>query len=222
MGWLCVLFRMKPNDIRKDMVNYNPNLLVRPYEFGSVNGVRYVDKTIQHFTYVYKFLIQFLVNSLGYKKNVDIFGAPYDFRSVSSESTQQLQQLLRRCLAKYEMKRYFSNLDGLVQLSYNIHRRPCILISHSLGGLLMSEYLHSRSPSWKSHYIDSWISMSGAFGGAVKALKNILTGISLDNPLITYNNEIIKAAIRTFPTAYYLLPNHLAFSEKHVEILVID
>ena len=80
-----VEFRLKPNDICKDMVNDTPNLLIRPYNFGSVDGVKYSDKALQQFTYVFKFLIDFLVNSLGYEKNVNIFGAPYDFRSISSK-----------------------------------------------------------------------------------------------------------------------------------------
>lgn len=114
------------------------------------------------------------------------------------------------------MNIFFYRLDNLISLVYAKHNKPCILITHSLGCLLIQNYLVSKSKTWKKQYINSWISMSGPFGGAMDALKSITYG-QMDEYLdFSFNNSAFLKASRSFPTIYSLLPTECAFGKNYV------
>ena len=52
-----------------------------------------------------------------------------------------------------------------------------VLIGHSLGCLFTYYFLQTQSQAWKDKYIDSYVSISGPYIGAVKSLKAIISGI---------------------------------------------
>lgn len=67
------------------------------------------------------------------------------------------------------------SLQGLIEDTYKSNNNTrVVVISHSLGGLTMSTFLHSVSKQWKDKYIHAWVSAAGVFGGAVKVGRIIL------------------------------------------------
>ena len=76
---------------------------------------------------------------------------------------------------------YFIKLKTLVEETYNINdNQPVILLAHSMGGPMCLHFLHMQSNSWKKKYIKSLVTLSGAWGGSVKALKVFLIGKLLE------------------------------------------
>lgn len=76
---------MEPIDGYSQMVNQNPNILVKTPTFGTLDGVKYLDKLTANITYVYNHMINFFKKHMGYEKDFDMYGAPYDFRQVTSK-----------------------------------------------------------------------------------------------------------------------------------------
>ena len=58
---------------------------------------------------------------------------------------------------------------------------------------------------WKKKYIDSWISISPAYGGSPKALKFLATGDPDDIPFL--KSLKIREVYRTWDTVFWLFPN---------------
>lgn len=62
-----------------------------------------------------------------------------------------------------------NRLKKLVEDTYKTSgNEKVVLVSHSLGGLTISTFLHSVSQQWKDTYLHAWVSAAGVFGGAVK------------------------------------------------------
>ena len=86
---------------------------------------------------------------LGYKRNVDIFGAPYDFR-----------------LAPNELQRWFADFKNLVEVAYrNNGNKSVILLCHSMGSPLSLYLLNSQTKEWRDTYIRVSVSLMHARSG---------------------------------------------------------
>jgi len=72
---------------------------------------------------------------------------------------------------------YFVKLKALVEETYRINdNQPVIILAHSMGGPMSLHFLQSQSQSWKDQYIRAFVTLSGAWGGSVKALKVFAVG----------------------------------------------
>jgi alpha-beta hydrolase superfamily lysophospholipase len=72
---------------------------------------------------------------------------------------------------------YFARLKALVEETYRINdNQPVIILAHSMGGPMSLHFLHTQTKSWKDKYICALVTLSGAWGGAVKALKVFAVG----------------------------------------------
>jgi hypothetical protein len=138
---------------------------------------------------VYDYLIESL-KSVGYVEEENLFGAVYDFRRISDEN-----ELNVWCLKMTKLIEKLSSLTG----------EKVIIIGHDLGSMVGNYFLVNTLKRWKDIYINSFISVSGTFGGSSKAVKTILSGedgssnfsgLSLmlpyaeiygDNPLVSTN-----------------------------------
>lgn len=99
------------------------------------------------------------------------------------------------------------------------HHKPCILISHSLGSVLIANFLQSKCQTWKDKYVNSWVSINGAFGGAMDAAQALFYGELEQFPSDNYSNSLLLKASRSFPTFYSLLPSPSAFGKDYVFII---
>lgn len=70
-------------------------------------------------------------------------------------------------------------LKALVEETYRINdNHPVIILAHSMGGPMSLHFLHIQSKTWKDQYIRALVTLSGAWGGSVKALKVYTVGKS--------------------------------------------
>lgn len=61
--------------------------------------------------------------------------------------------------------------------TYRINdNQPVIILAHSMGGPMSLHFLHIQSKSWKDQHIRAFVTLSGAWGGSVKALKVFAVG----------------------------------------------
>lgn len=54
--------------------------------------------------------------------------------------------------------------------------RKVLLIAHSMGGPMSLVFLQLQTQAWKDKYIRALATLSGAWGGSVKAIKVFVVG----------------------------------------------
>lgn len=54
---------------------------------------------------------------------------------------------------------------------------PIVFIVHSMGGCMTLKFLRAQTQEWKDKYVRAMVSLAGAWGGAVKALKVFAVGM---------------------------------------------
>jgi len=85
---------------------------------------------------------------------------------------------------------YFVRLKVLVEETYRINgNQPVVMLAHSMGGPMSLHFLHSQSQSWKDQHIRALVTLSGAWGGSVKALKVFAVGKLIVEPNMLYFNS---------------------------------
>ena len=109
------------------------------------------------------FICRYFVNivetllPLGYSRGSTVRGAPYDFRRAPNEHAD-----------------FFVSFKTLVETTYrDANETKVVLIVHSMGGPMMLYFLARQSQAWKDKYIGTMVSLSGAWGGSLKAVKVI-------------------------------------------------
>lgn len=116
-----------------------------------------------------------------------------------------------------ELGDYYTDLTNLVEDTYRINgNEPVMLICHSMGCPVSYYYLLQKDQAWKDQYIQSFVTLAGAWGGAVKAMKAFTSGDNLG--VIVVPALTIRKDERTFPSLAYLLPSDKFWDED--EILV--
>ncbi|KAJ8958547.1 hypothetical protein NQ314_006386 [Rhamnusium bicolor] len=124
--------------------------------------------------------------SLGHVRNKTIKGAPYDFRKAPKDT-------------------YEEN-----------NKTSVIIIAHSMGGPMSLYFLNTQSQSWKDKYIKRIITLSGVWGGSVKAIKVYAIGDDLGSYVL--RESVMREEQITSPSLAWLLPSKLFW--KPDEILV--
>jgi len=152
-----------------------------------------------------------LLESLGYTKNLNIRGAPYDFR-----------------LAPNEMDEFYSNMIQLVKETYRDNgNKRVILLAHSMGNLHMLYFLNRMDQEWKDTYIQSFISAAGPWGGAVKILKALASGDNLDAvvhlehigmDIVLLDPTKIRPLERSMPSISWMTPSETFWGEDEVMV----
>lgn len=162
--------------------------------------VEYLDPSKASPGAYFKDIGNMLVNELEYVRNYSIRGAPYDFRKGPNEHEE-----------------FFIKLKELVEETYNMNKQtPVTLLAHSMGGPMTLIFLQRQSQKWKDKYINCLITLSGVWGGSVKALKVFAIGDDLGAYLL--RQTVLKDEQISSPSLGWLLPSKLFW--KETEILV--
>jgi len=138
-------------------------------------------------------LIDELIN-FGYEENIDLFIFPYDWRLDIHQSAEVLNEKIK----KLKLETNTSQVD---------------IIAHSMGGLIIKDYLQNFETGSISKFID----IGTPHLGSPKAFKIINYGDNLNANflfgLIGLNSETIKNISQNMPSIYELLP-----SRKYTEL----
>ncbi|CAH1953902.1 unnamed protein product [Acanthoscelides obtectus] len=122
--------------------------------FGITETVEWLDPSHASSGSYFNDVVATLV-SLGHVRNKTIKGAPYDFRKAPNENVE-----------------YFVYLKKLIEDTYDENdKTPVIIIAHSMGGPMALYFLNLQTQSWKDKYIRSIVTLSGVWGGSMKAVK---------------------------------------------------
>lgn len=150
--------------------------------------------------------------TLGYTEGIDLLGAPYDFRKITSPAT---------------WTEYCCSLKAMVELC----PKPVVFLSHSMGSALLLTFFVIYLPrvlgeeavkAWKRRYIKRWVTVNGAFGGAGKALRSFLSG---DNNGLGYIcdtgcHDWYQPMLENASGVLWMLPNPKVFSGSHPVVTV--
>ena len=131
----------------------------------------------------YNRLGDYLVEELNYRRGVDFFEFPYDWRQDVRISARQLGQLI----------------ESLPR------SQPVILIGHSLG-TMVSRYYIERLGGHK--HVERVILMGGPHKGAVKGLVSMLVAPQVLPFGIM--GERLRQICLSFPSSYQILPDYPA------------
>lgn len=174
-----------------------PGVVTRVNGFGKVESVEFVDPARVYGTSYFDTIVRQLV-AYGYERNKNIFGAPYDFRRAPND-----------------LEDYFKDLESLVESAYHQNDdEPVVLVCHSMGCLYSQYLLANKRQSWKSKYIRSLISLSGVYGGSVKAMKAYASGDNFG--IVVVPSLSIRKDVRTFSSLPLLLPSPDIFPKDRV------
>jgi len=78
-----------------------------------------------------------------------------------------------------ENAEFFVKLKTLTEETYHQNNNtPVVFIVHSMGGCMTLKFLRAQTQGWKDQYVRAMVSLAGAWGGAVKALKVFTVGTS--------------------------------------------
>jgi len=98
----------------------------------------------------------------------NLFGAGFDFRKITSPGVWTF---------------YCRSLKALIEHVYAIQKKEVVFLTHSMGSPLLLTFFNIYLPlveadpaEWKNKFVQRWVSVNGAFGGAGKSIRSILSG----------------------------------------------
>lgn len=190
-------------------------------DFGGTDGVGNVlSKTVKS-SWQFQGVIN-MCESLGYTSYTDtcdaptLFGAPYDFRKITSPS-----HWLDFC----------KSLKALIEYASNLHGTGAVLLSHSMGSPLLLTFFVKYLPkvvscvtTWKKKFVKRWVTVNGAFGGAGKAVRSFLSG---DNNGMGYIcdtgcHDWYQPLLENASGILWMLPSPLLFTQPVPVVSVLE
>ncbi|KAI3380602.1 hypothetical protein SNEBB_002957 [Seison nebaliae] len=175
----------------------SPGVDILIKDFGKTSSVEYLDSFthISLTAYFYP-IVQHLVDKLGYVRDENIYGVPYDFRRAPNE-----------------MKNLFIALKFLVENAYELNNKlRIIFIAHSMGNVVLQNFLTSMNQRWKDKYVESFIALAPPWAGAVKAFRLYTSGDNLD--MYVVRGLAVRPFQRTMPSTAYLMPSPEIFDKN--------
>lgn len=165
-----------------------PGVVTRVPGFGNSSVVEWLDPSQASPGAYFKDIGNMLAGK-GHNRNSSLRGAPYDFRRAPSKVSflmfsycygslfrkSILHLFYNSCLDEHQ--EFFVAFKSLVEETYAMNgNMPVLLIAHSMGGPLTLVFLQQQTQAWKNKYIRALVTLSGAWGGSVKALKVFAVG----------------------------------------------
>jgi hypothetical protein len=126
------------------------------------------------------------LNAIGYVNGSTLFGANYDFRKITTD-----------------MPTFTTQLKALIETVDHMGT-GVVIIGHGFGASLANAFINSVPAEWKSKHVNSFVSVSGAFGGCPKALRVLLSGESGPN---ASENLLIRNTVENYDSLRLMLPN---------------
>lgn len=184
-----------------------------PYDVGGTKGVQdvvpeftFLNKTTQNklesaFQYRYFHALCSYFHRHGYVDHKNLYGLPYDFRLV-------LDPIYRIEL--------FERFRGMVEgASYLNGDQAAVVVGHSLGCVLLKWFFTTHvDQAWIDRYIHRFICVSAPFGGAMFAMRAVVSG----DYYVPLFHKVYKDEIQTNTGIVMCLPNRLSY-EQHTPLM---
>lgn len=182
--------------------------LIQPMDVGGTLGVKdvvsefaFLNKSSQHklekaFQYRYFHLFCSYLYRHGYKDHHNLFGLPYDFRLVLDP--------------KYRHD-FFDQLQRMIEsASLKNGGQRVVLVAHSLGSVLTKWFFTIHvSQEWIDQYIHQFVCISAPFGGAMFALRAVVSG----DYYVPMFHKVYKDEIQMNSGIVMCLPNRLSYDK---------
>lgn len=182
----------------------NPNIV--PMDIGGTLGVKdvvseftFLNKQTQNklemaFQYRYFHTLCAYLHRHGYKDHHNLFGVPYDFRLV-------LDPVYRHT--------FFDNIKSMIETAYERQGgTKIVLVGHSLGAVLAKWFFTTHvSQDWIDAHIHQFICVSAPFGGAMFALRAVVSG----DYYVPLFHKVYKDEIQKNTGIIMCLPNRLSY-----------
>lgn len=140
---------------------------------------------------------------MGYEDTDDLQAAAFDWRIL------------------FQNDHWKNDLTKRIELIVKKQRKKVILIGHSMGGLVIHDYLEEMKQSWIDRYIHKVITLSTPWNGSLKALRCLLSGDNFGLSEFILSNDYFLDTIRSFESIYGLLPKQSKEKENKI-IIEID
>ncbi|UJR31414.1 hypothetical protein I4U23_018907 [Adineta vaga] len=156
--------------------------------FGNTSTVEYFDSSQFSYSAYFAQIIKNLV-TLGFTRGINLRGAPYDFR-----------------LGLDEQGEWFKNFTQLVIDTYELNNQTkVVLVTHSMGGPFALYWLHQQTAEFKEKYIKSMINIAAPWGGAIKALRLMISGDNIDVYVVSPLR--VRPYQRSAPSTAFVMPS---------------
>nr|XP_053644997.1 phospholipase A2 group XV-like isoform X1 [Cherax quadricarinatus] len=172
----------------------SPGVQTRIPGFGNSSTVEWLDPSQRSPTGYFKDIVN-AISTLGYERGVTVRGAPFDFRKAPNE-----------------LGDYFLMLRQLIEETYVYTGRKIVLILHSMGAPMTHYFLNRQPQAWKDRYIETVVSLAGAWGGSIKAVKVYTAGDNLG--IYVINAMKVRTEQRSAPSLAFLLPSDEIWGEN--------
>ncbi|RCN34754.1 Lecithin:cholesterol acyltransferase [Ancylostoma caninum] len=182
------------------MVSNMPGVDIRISGFGTSSAVEFVDKSRVAPGMYFYLLVENLVK-WGFRRDVNILGAPYDYRK-----------------APEELGEYYLHLRKLIEKAYvDTGNKRVVMVGHSLGNII-ALHLFTRivDQTWKDKYIKAFITIGAPWAGSTKALKGFTSGHNFDAPNIFLPPMKLRPGQRTYTSLASLFPTRMAWRDDEV------
>lgn len=194
---LCDNMRLVYNKTTR-LTQNSPGVEIRPANFGSLDSVDYLDILRVPKTDYFDEIIKQLIARKSYTRDLDMVGAPFDFRKAPNE-----------------LSHFFKNLTTLIQDTFVLNNyRPVTIICHSMGCLNTVHLMNMHNRTWKSMFVKRIISLAAPWDGSFKAITAMLFGDNLGIPLL--NSQKLQQLQSTFPSLMYLFPKEPTFARDRI------
>merc|ERR1712107_719726 len=105
-------------------------------------------------------------------------------------------------------------LKLLVEEGYEKEGQKVVLVSHSMGSVMLHYFLQQQSSEWKEKHIRCLVSLAGAWAGLARALKVFAVGDNMESWVV--RAEDLVGEQRTDPSLAWLVPQKGFWSEDEV------
>lgn len=147
-------------------------------------------------SWVFGPVIKVLVQN-GYKKGLDLDGAPYDWR-VPPQVLEHRDAYFTKTMQRLEEMR---DANG---------GQPVVVLGHSMGGLcghyLLNFCRAHKGPEWMEKTIDSFVVVGSPHLGSPSALKSVIIGSNMGLPSSFLNKRAALIMGRSLGSSPWLLP----------------
>jgi pimeloyl-ACP methyl ester carboxylesterase len=144
---------------------------------------------------IYRDLIRALRHELSPRADqpTPVFAFPYDWRMDVHATATRLGEFVDEVIARTRLLKHYAGADDL----------KVDLVGHSMGGLLITEYLAARR---RKAHVGRVVTIGTPFLGSIESIIKITTGMSLITGPEPRERE--REAARVTPALYQLFPSY--------------